>query len=423
MPPCALPPWVPSPVALLAARDATGARRVHALTPLLFALSWVVAFASGNYERSWFAGGFFPLAALLVCVAVVPLAVAARWRVTARAAQAAYLGLASLAPWLVFAWPVSVSIDGDGDSGGALGGGVVLISSIFLLLVMPLTLAAFLGMPRWRVRGWPVAASATLVVGLALVAAAFSARHPAADGLARYTGEQATFEATGVPGRYVQSLGDATLRQRRVGERCVTHLIPRFQQVRPYLAHRCASPVWVHQFPGTRARGLFERPLYSEMVFASAEGRVIGNKAAPRYLLFTAPLWEWIVGALVGVALGLFTLRRTRATLAALRALPTREGTARDGTARCDDGTVVQLPDALAGHSGRVVVLGDPTQVAPFREVSREGVIVLAGSRRWWDEALDESESVAMSFALAVTWLPAAPLLASPFLGMLSPLP
>jgi len=166
------------------------------------------------------------------------------------------------------------------------------------------------------------------------------------------------------------------------------------------------------------------------MVFVAAEGEVIGNKAAPRYLLFTAPLWEWIVGALAGVALGLFTLRQTRRALAAWRALHTREGSARDGTARCDDGTarcddgtVVRLPDALAGHTGRVVVLGDPTHVAPFREVPREGVIVLAGSRRWWDEALAESESVAMSFALAVTWLPAAPLLASPFLGMLSPLP
>jgi hypothetical protein len=165
------------------------------------------------------------------------------------------------------------------------------------------------------------------------------------------------------------------------------------------------------------------RRVYRELVFVAAEGQVIGNKSAPRYLLFTAPLWEWIVCALVGVAVALSTLRRTRRALAAWRQLPTREGVARDGAAHCDDGTVVQLPDALAAHRGRVVVLGDPTPAAPFREVAREGVIVLAGSRRWWDEALAESESVAMSFALAVTWLPAAPLLASPFLGMLSPLP
>ncbi len=47
---------------------------------------------------------------------------------------------------------------------------------------------------------------------------------------------------------------------------------------------------------------------------------------------------------------------------------------------------------------------------------------MFAGRERDWMQACDESESVAMSFALAVMWLPAAPLLAAPLLGMLSPM-
>jgi len=228
MPSGELPPWVPAPLALLADRDATDARRVHVLTPLLFTLASAVAFASMHYERSAFGGGFFPLAALVVCVAAPPLAVAARWRVTARAAQAAYLALASLTPWLVFAWPASARLDYDGGAGGVLGSAVLGLSAFPLLLVLPATLWVLLREPMRCVRRSPIVASAAVVAGLAIVAEVFSARHPTADGLARYVGEQATFEATGDPGRYVRSLGDATLRQRRVGERCVTHLVRGF---------------------------------------------------------------------------------------------------------------------------------------------------------------------------------------------------
>jgi len=420
-----LPPWGPSPAELLAARGRGGDGRVHWLTPLLFALAWAVALASMRNGRSWYAGALYPLAALAVCCAIAPFARARRWPVGVRTAQAAYLGLASLTPWLVFAWTVAPRIDRDGDGGGALGGAALIQSSILLPLVLPATLAVLRRLPPLKARAWPVAVSAALVAGLALVAATFSALHPTTDGLTNYRGGPPAFEPTDRPDRLVQRLGDVTLSQRRVGERCVTHLRRGSERPAPYLAHRCASPLRVHLLPGAwpLPPTLFQRPLFTEMVFASAEGEVIGNKAAPRYLLYTAPLWEWIACALLGAALGASTFRRVRRTVAAWRALPVREGTAGAGVVRCDDGAIERLPAELAGHAGRVLVLGGPAPGAPFREGAGHGAFVVAAGREAWARGLAEAESAAMSFALAATWLPAAPLLASPLLGMLSPLP
>ncbi|MFO0605616.1 MAG: hypothetical protein U0324_20710 [Polyangiales bacterium] len=420
-----LPPWIPSPAELLAARGRGGGGRVHWLTLLLFVLAWAVAIASLRCDRSGYAGAFYPLAALAVCCAVVPSARARRWPVDARTAQAAHLGLASLTPWLVFAWTVAPRIDRDGDGGGALGGSALVQSSILLPLVLPATLAALRRLPPLKAHAWPILFSVALVAGLSLVATIFSARHPTADGLANYQGAPASFEPADRPGRFVQPLGNATLSQRRVGERCVTHLRRGSERPAPYLAHRCASPLRVHLLPGAwpLPPALFQRPLFTEMVFASAEGEVIGNKAAPRYLLYTAPLWEWIACALLGAALGASTFRRVRRTFTAWRALPVREGTAGDGVVRCDDGAIERLPDELAGHTGRVLVLGGPAPGAPFREGAGRGAFVVAAGREAWARGLAEAESAAMSFALAATWLPAAPLLASPLLGMLSPLP
>lgn len=115
-------------------------------------LALAVAFASMHYARSTFAGGFFPLTAIGVCAAVVPLAAAARWRVTARATQAAYLALASLTPWLVFAWPVEARMDVDGDGGGALGASAIGLSAFPLLLVTPVTLHVLLRTRTLRAR-------------------------------------------------------------------------------------------------------------------------------------------------------------------------------------------------------------------------------------------------------------------------------
>ena len=107
-------------------------------------LALAVAIASLRHERAWYAGAFYSLAALAVCCAVIPLARALRWPVDARTAQAAHLGLASLTPWLVFAWTVAPRIDRDGDGGGALGGSALVQSSILLPLVLPATLAVLL---------------------------------------------------------------------------------------------------------------------------------------------------------------------------------------------------------------------------------------------------------------------------------------
>lgn len=300
-----------------------------------------------------------------------------------------------------------------------------MFSSLLLPLVLPATLTLLRRLRPLKARAWPVTVSVALVAGLALVAAAFSARHTTADGLANYLAEPASFEPTARPGRFAQRLDGATLRQRRVGERCVTHLSRGSERPAPFLAHRCASPLRIHTRPSRRRSrsAPFRRPVFREMVFASVEGELIGNKAAPRYLLYTAPLWEWIACALLGAGLGASTLRRVRRTFAAWRALPVREGTAGDGVVRCDDGAIERLPDAFAGYAGRVLVLGGPAPGAPFREGAGHGAHVVAAGREAWARGLAEAESVAMSFALAATWLPAAPLLASPLLGMLSPLP
>jgi hypothetical protein len=423
--PRALPPWIPSPTEVLGDGDASKRRWVLALTPTLFVLSWVVAFCARNAGQSRHGGIFFPLAAIVVCVSVVPLARRTRRDVSATVAQTAYLALASLTPWLVFGWFAATRIDVDGDSGGALGIAALMGSSYMLLGILPLTLRALLRLPVLGGRDWPVFASAAVITGLAFASTIFSAAHPTADALANYHGMSVTFELNADAGRYESPAGEGlTLLQRRVGARCVTRLVRIRSSASPVsgdLVHDCASPVkgygpwWMASHRG----GVFERSRYRELVFATTEGQVIGNKAAPRYLLFTAPLWEWIFAALVGVSLGLHTRFATRRTIAAWRGLRVRRATAHEGVARCDDGAVVQLTEALRGP---VVLLGESELGAPFREGPPRSALVFAGGVEAWSRALSECESVATSFALAVMWLPAAPLLAAPLLGMLTPL-
>ena len=159
------------------------------------------------------------------------------------------------------------------------------------------------------------------------------------------------------------------------------------------------------------------------MYFATSEGRVIGSSfIAPRYLLFAAPLWGWIAGALLGVCVGVAVWQRSRRAIDEWRAEPVRKATAEQGLARCDDGEIVMLPERIASYRGLVIVIGATLRDAPFRGDPTRGARVFAGRERDWTRACDQSESVAMSFALAVMWLPAAPLLAAPLGGMLSPL-
>ncbi len=423
--PRALPPWIPSPSEVLGDGDASKRRWVLALTPALFVLSSVVAFCAHYADRSWYGGIFFPLAAIVVCVSVVPIARRARRDVSATSAQTAYLALASLTPWLVFGWFTAAGMDVDGGSGGALGTSALVCSSLMLLGILPLTLRALLRLPVLKGHGWPVYASAAVIAALALASTVFSALHPTPDALVNYREEHIAFERNDDTGRYECAAGEGlTLQQRRVGARCVTRLIrnrPPSSRSFGYLAHDCASPVKRYGFPReTPPRGgVFERPRYRELVFATAGGQVIGNKAAPRYLLFTAPLWEWIFAALIGVFIGLHTRFATRRTIAAWRGLRVRRATAHEGVARCDDGAIVPLTEALRGP---VLVLGEPEMGAPFREGPQRSALIFAGNVETWSRALSECESVATSFALAVMWLPAAPLLAAPLLGMLTPL-
>ncbi len=425
MPP-ELPPPVPSPLSLVElAHTPENNRWTHALTPALFALSWVVAFAAQAQAQSMYADTFLPLAAVMGCVVTLPIARNRRKRITARGAQGAYLALASLTPWLVFGLSVGPRLDADGGSGGALMTGPLLLSSLGLLMVLPITLLLLLRASVLAPRRWPLIASAVAVVGIALLSAVFSATHGDADALVHYEEVPVTLEATSAPGLFEHRVGYRdTLTQRRVGSRCVTWFENRYTGSSTALSHECASPVRLFSFDWSRGRtGWFKRPKYREQTFATSEEAVIGiGPVAPRYLLFAAPLWGWIAGALLGVFVGVVVWRRSRRAIDAWRAEPLRKATAQQGLARCDDGEVVMLPERIADYAGLVVVLGATAREAPFRGDPTRGATVFAGRERDWMQACDESESVAMSFALAVMWLPAAPLLAAPLLGMLSPM-
>lgn len=417
---------MPSPLSLVEiAHTPENNRWTHALTPALFALSWLVAFAAQAQAQSMYADTFLPLAAVLVCVVTLPIARNRRKRITARGAQGAYLALASLTPWLVFGLSVGPGLDHDGGSGGALHSGALVGSSMVVPLVLPITLLLLLRARVLAPRRWPVIASAVVIVALAGVSAVFSATHRDADVLVNYQEEPLRLQLTFLPHVFEQRVSRTdTLKQVRDGRRCVTWFVNIYRGRSQALSHECSSPVrlFARNLPSGR-RGWFERPAYYEQTFATAEGRVIGSSfVAPRYLLSAAPLWGWIAGALLGVCVGVVVWRRSRRAIDAWRAEPRRRATAQQRLARCDDGEVVMLPERIADYAGLVVVLGATAREAPFRGDATRGATVFAGRERDWTKACDESESVAMSFALAVMWLPAAPLLAAPLLGMLSPL-
>ncbi|MBP6832236.1 MAG: hypothetical protein KA978_15730 [Deltaproteobacteria bacterium] len=419
----ALPPWIPRPDALAltppGAISERGGAWVHGLTPLLFLMAWVVALASGLASQREGAALLFPLAAIGVCCGVLPTARAARQRISANAAQALYRALWWLSPWLVLAWPLSCRFDADGGAGGALGTSVLLCSSFVLLPVLPITieLARRLSVRRLAIVAFRVSVGVLVVV---LAASTWrSLTHPIDDAFGAYHRTVARFEpAPAAPGVLVAHTREGRLEQRRVGARCVTGF-----PGRPGVTHACTEPVIVYEWSGPRApRAAFMRldpPQYRGMVFVAVGGSLVGNVGAPQHMLFGAPLWEWIVGGALALAVALWTTRRTHRVLTAWRALPTRRGVARDGHAHCDDGTIVRLPSALAGYVGDVVVIGERRlAAAAFRDAAGRPPMVLPVGIAVWEAALADCEAIATSFALAVSWLPAAPLMAAPFLGM-----
>jgi hypothetical protein len=390
----------------------------------LLVLALVVAAWTVSDPRGALVGARFPLAAIAACVLAVPVLQGRRGRLSAVQAQAVHLSLAVLTPGLVFAWVLVARSDADGDSGGALGAAALLLSAVFgLPWVLPATLHVLLALPLLRAGRWRVIASAALLGALALCAGAFALRHPTAEGASRYPDAgPVSLAPTATPGRFAAHFAGATIRQRRHGDRCVTHLVVRGRHPSPYLAHACASPLVVRGEALDRPSS-DPRPRYREMLFVVAEGRVISNRHSPRAMLFTAPLWEWVVATLLAVALALHTVRRARASVAAWRAMPARHAVASNGLATSPDGACVRLPHALADYAGPVVLLDAESRASPFRADEDRAARVVPGDLARWVRALDETESLATSFALAVMWLPSAPLLAAPFLGMLSPLP
>lgn len=416
-----LPAWIPSPKELIAARDGGAGGWVHALTPLLFALTLLVAYVQGTHAELWCVGAVFPLAAIGACLAALPLARVAGRRVGAIDAQTLHLALASLTPWLVFAWYVDLRSDTDAGGGGALGNSVLVFSMIFLIVVMPMMLGALRRRPLVRVRRRLVGAVATLVTGFALAGVAAAATHRTVDALGAYRlNSQARTDEEIAATLWVHRLG-LHITRRRVGDRCVVDL--RFEGSEHHTTglHRCDAPVRVYRRFVMERVEPFSRSQFSGVAFVAVGEEVFASIGSARFLLLAAPPWEWIACALLGVCLGLGTVRRVRRVTAAWRSLPVREGDAVDARVRCDDGTVVAM--SAEGARGRVLVLGDPALATAFRDVAQDAVVVLPCTGAAWARCLDDLESSAQSFALAVMLLPAAPLLASPLLGMLSPLP
>ncbi|MDB4930611.1 MAG: hypothetical protein JWM10_3095 [Myxococcaceae bacterium] len=414
-----LPPWIPR-LDEPAPPSVRGAPWVHALTPLLFVTAWAVAVASGLASSWQGAALLYPVAAIAVCCGLLPLAQAAGRTVDVSSAQALYRALWWLSPWLVFAWPVGCRVDSDGGAGGALGSTVLVCSSTVMLGVLPVTIEVARSSLAWSARrALTAAAFASMgLVALTLVASAWrTATHAPLDGLAQYDREAARFEpAHTTPGLLIARTREGHhVEQRRAGARCVT----RFPW-QPGVTHDCSAPVVLYWWDGSMA-GSSYRPQYREQVFASVDGAVIGSSGDPRYMLFAAPLWEWELGGALALTLAVCTLLRTRRSVAAWRALAASPAVARDGHAHFPDGALLRLPAALAGHVGDVTVLGERGLApAAFRDAPADEALVLAVDLAGLARALDDRESAAASFALAVLWLPAAPLLAAPFLGMYS---
>lgn len=318
----------------------------------------------------------------------------------------------------MLAWPLSCRFDSDGGAGGALGTSVLLCSSFVLLPVLPLTIELARRLPVRRLAVVAFRASVGVLVVVLIASTWRTLTHPIDDAFGAYHHAVARFEpAPAAPGVFVAHTREGRLEQRRVGSRCVTCF-----PGRPGITHACTEPVIVYEWSGRRApRAAFAQlnpPQYRGMVFAAVGGSFVGNEGAPRHMLFFAPLWEWILGGALALAIALWTNQQTRRALTAWRALPTRRGVARDGYAHCDDGTIVRLPAALTGHVGDVVVVGERGLAASVFRDAASALFVLPVGIVGWEAALADCEAIATSFALAVLWLPTAPLLAAPFLGM-----
>lgn len=424
-------PWVPGPDAIAlshhGAATVRGGAWAHWLTPALFVLAWIVTIASFASSSLPVDALPYPLAAIGACCAALPAALAFRHRaVDVGSAQALYRALWWLSPWLVLAWPLSCRLDSDGGSGGSHGGSIVLVSSFVMLPVLPLTIElarASLALGPWVRRATTVVFRASLVViAAALVVSAWRVvTHPTEEGLRAYHRTVAAFEPSGSePGLFIAHTLERRLEQRRDGDRCVTGF-----PGRRGIPHACAELVLVYErlrrFVPREGRPIVAPPRYFELTFVAVGGAVVASEGSPRHLLFVAPPWEWVAGGAVALTLALWTRRRTRRALAAWRALPVMAGVARDGHAHCDDGTIVRLPSDFVDHQGAVVVLGERGLGGPaFRDVAAGEATVLPCTAAGWERSLAECQATAASFGLAVLWLPSAPLMAAPFLGMFS---
>lgn len=408
----------------LMVRSGTSGGWVHALTPLLFLLASVGTCGSLLLCPGSLEGLIYPLMALSCCLGALPLALLARRNIDGVSVQALYLTMLSLTPWLVFAWPAHARNDVDGGAGGACCMGVLPISSMFMLVVLPLTLQGWSEKRVLAPRPKLVWMSAGMISALALLGLALGIARPTRAGLVNYRERVPIGIQTSAEGPSRSYEGEFSVSDSIGGSRCVatvsntrTH---RVQQVE----HRCGSPVRFFRGPRSSPRisGWFSRPAHFEQEFVLIDEIVVGNKlVSARYLLFVSPLWEWSAGALLGIALALWTLRRTRTVLAILRAQPVRSARWQSGSVVCDDGIIVAVPVDTA-PAPEWVVIGDPRLDTPFRTAGVRGTVTLRGTPEAWERSLRECESIAVSFALAVMFFPSAPLLAAPFLGMFSPL-
>lgn len=418
--------WIPSPRELLGAALRLGNDRpgvwVHALTPALFVLAWGVAFLEKLDPSGHVLALPYPLAAITVCCAALPIARATRRSLDVRSAHALYRGLLWLAPWVALAWPLSAHTDADGDAGGARAAAVLLAASCPMCAVLPVMIELARRVWRRPIATFAVSVSAVGLSALMIAATWQTLAHSTRDGLTLYAHRVAEFVPTATPDTFTVRTSMEGIVQHRDGARCTTGFWHG-----PTVSHPCAAVVHLYEMPrdlSTRRSWLRERPRYREMVFIRVGGTLINNKHPARFMLFVAPPWEWIAGASVGLALALWTWARTRRALRAWRSLTVREGVARDGSVHCADGVTARLPDALADVRGAVLVLGDRALAAtPFRDAAAGDYVVVPGDRADFERALVDCEAVATSFALAVLWLPAAPLVAAPWLGMFAPLP
>lgn len=431
----ALPPWLLSPEELAVA-TANGVPRgvpgwLHALAPYLMGAAFLTGVVTWVARAHDGATLIAPCAAIAVTCAALPLARATRRTLQARSVDAMYRTLQWLAPWVTLAWAVIPSGDRDGGNGGALGVSMLLGSVVVLPFMVPILawsgwIASGLSSDEVRLRAPRV--SFALIACMVLSACAFTISHPTQAFLWRIPSEEHFWPS---PPEHLLVQGGLVTRA-QVANRCVTY----FGSTRS-VTPTCPPTVrvWRHRLPYSRSdttvdalapkTALFDRPP-AEYELVELGGAIYGPNGIPaRYFLYASPLWEWWVGAALGLAMAAWTLRRSRRTLLAWRALRARGGRAREGCAYLDDGTVIRLSEALARHTGDVVVLDEGEGLGVvFRGTSiADGMAVLPISGLAWERALSDSEQIAASFARALLWLSASPLMASPFLGMFAPWP